>query len=61
MKFDLQWVIIWNDYGIVIVTINQIPSYKTNSDQTSSLKYNIFRNVENYKIIDLICQNFQIK
>jgi hypothetical protein len=47
MKFDLQWIIIWNDYRIVIVMITKIPSYKTSSDETSSLEYIIFRNVEN--------------
>jgi hypothetical protein len=47
MKFDLQWIIIWNDYGIVIVTITKIPSYKTSSRETSSLEYIILRNVEN--------------
>jgi hypothetical protein len=24
MKFDLWWIIIWNDFGIVIVTITKI-------------------------------------
>jgi hypothetical protein len=47
MKFDLQWIIIWNDYGIVIVTTTKIPSYKTSSNETSSLEYIIFRDVEN--------------
>jgi len=48
MKFNLQWIISQNDYGIVIVTITKIPSY-TNQFQyeTSSLEYIIFRNVEN--------------
>jgi hypothetical protein len=47
MKFDLQWIIIWNDYGIVILMITKIPSYKTSCNETSSLEYIILRNVEN--------------
>jgi hypothetical protein len=48
MKFNLQWTIIHNDYGIVIAIITKIPSY-TNQFwyETSSLEYIIFRNVKN--------------
>jgi len=49
MKFNLQWIIIWNDYGIVIGTITKIPSYINQFwYETSSLEYIIFINVENY-------------
>jgi len=62
MKFNLQWIIIHNDYGIVIVTITKIPSYINQFRyETSSLEYIIFRNVENLQIYRLDMPKFSNK